>query len=100
MLLADIEAWEAFFGELEAAGLADLRATAELVPEADHLTVMPIAFLRGLKAVYGLRPIGMVVDSAIAAGGIAEAKRLYQHLLLTEPKEYNFAEAQLKSVRS
>lgn len=95
---SDIEAWEDFFAELEAAGLADLRATAELVPEADHLTVMPIAFVRGLKAVYGLQPIAAVVDSAIAAGGIAEAKRLYQHLLSTEPQEYDFAEAQLNNL--
>lgn len=50
-----IEAWRAFFAELEAAGFPDLTAEADLVAGADHFTIMPIAFVRGMKAVYGPR---------------------------------------------
>jgi tetratricopeptide (TPR) repeat protein len=70
----------------------------ELVPEADHFTVMPIAFLRGLKAVYGRRPIEAVLDTVIAAHGVEQARRLYYDLLRSEPQEYNFSEPQLNRI--
>lgn len=92
---SDVEAWELFNARLRAGEFRDLHFRADLVPEADHLTVMPTAFVRGMKAVYGLRPIEATLDSVIAAEGIEAAKRLYHHLAATEPREHNFAEAQL-----
>lgn len=52
-----IEAWSAFFAELTTPGYPDLRTEADLVDGADHATILPIAFVRGMKAVYGPRPI-------------------------------------------
>lgn len=70
-----VQAGNAFFSALGAAGDPDLRIETDLVPEANHATVMPIAFVRGMRAAYGQRPIGAMLDSVIVAHGIDEAKR-------------------------
>lgn len=56
-----IEAWSAFFAELAAAGYPDLLTEVELVPGADHASVMPIAFVRGMRSVYGRPPLDAAV---------------------------------------
>jgi predicted alpha/beta superfamily hydrolase len=91
----EVQAWQAFFDTLEAAGNAGLRLYRELVPEADHLSVMPIAFLRGMVALYGRRPIELALDSVIGRDGISAAVSLYHHLARTERQEYDFSEVQL-----
>lgn len=90
-----VEAWEAFVAELRSPRYPDLTVSAELVPNADHTTVMPIAFMRGMVAIYGQRPIATTMDSAIVAAGIHEAVRLYHRLRATERREHDFAEPHL-----
>jgi hypothetical protein len=50
---ANIATWHAFIAELTAPEYPDLTLATELVPDADHTTAMPIAFMRGMIAVYG-----------------------------------------------
>jgi hypothetical protein len=56
---ANIAIWRAFIDELTSPRYPGLVLTTELVPDADHTTAMPIAFMRGMVAVYGLRPTGI-----------------------------------------
>jgi uncharacterized protein len=48
-----IEAWRAFIAELAAPAYPSLFLFSEIVPSADHTTVMPVAFLRGMVTLYG-----------------------------------------------
>lgn len=51
-LPANIEAWRAFTAALGTPAFSGLSLSTELVAGADHGTVMPIAFMRGLIAMY------------------------------------------------
>jgi uncharacterized protein len=50
---ASIEAWRAFIAELTAPAYPSLFLFSETMPSADHTTVMPVAFLRGMVSLYG-----------------------------------------------
>lgn len=50
---AAIEAWEAFIDELTTPAYPGLFLLSETISSADHTTVMPTAFLRGMVAHYG-----------------------------------------------
>lgn len=52
-LPAAIEAWREFNATLSAPGYAGFTLATELIPGADHTTVMPVAFMRGMISVYG-----------------------------------------------
>jgi hypothetical protein len=56
---ANIAIWRTFVDEIASPRYPGLTLTTELVPNADHTTAMPIAFMRGMVAVYGPRSPGL-----------------------------------------
>jgi uncharacterized protein len=50
---SDIAAWREFFATLESSGHPGLSTRAVLVPDADHMTIWPTAFVRGMAYLYG-----------------------------------------------
>lgn len=48
-----IDAWHAFIAELATPAYPGLFLSSETIPSADHTTVMPTAFLRGMITLYG-----------------------------------------------
>jgi uncharacterized protein len=48
-----IAAWREFFAALESGAHPELSTRAVLVPDTDHMTIWPTAFVRGMAALYG-----------------------------------------------
>jgi uncharacterized protein len=48
-----IAAWTEFFAALESSDHPDLTTRAVLVPDTDHMTIWPTAFVRGMAYLYG-----------------------------------------------
>jgi uncharacterized protein len=50
---SDIAAWREFFATLESSGRPGLTTRTVLVPDTDHMTIWPTAFVRGMAYLYG-----------------------------------------------
>jgi CubicO group peptidase (beta-lactamase class C family)/predicted alpha/beta superfamily hydrolase len=50
---SNIAAWTEFFVALESSGHPGLSTRAVLVPDTDHMTIWPTAFVRGMAYLYG-----------------------------------------------
>jgi uncharacterized protein len=50
---SDIAAWTEFFAALESSGHPGLSTRVVLVPDTDHMTIWPTAFVRGMAYLYG-----------------------------------------------
>jgi len=69
-----------------------LKLTNELLQKETHLSMIPSAFTRGLKAVYGIKSISLILAEDIKEKGIKEAIRHCYELKQTNPEVYDFRE--------
>lgn len=70
----------------------DLKLTSEMLQKETHLSMIPSAFTRGLKAIYGIKSIADILDETIKEKGIEQAIRHFYELKQTDPDAYDFRE--------
>ena len=83
---------------LQSRSWPSLKLTAEQLEGETHVTGIPVAFTRGLKATYGKPPISDPLVEIIATDGVDAAVRRYRQLMATDPDGYARGESVLNAL--
>jgi len=86
-----INNWKEFIELIENQKSKDFKLTSELLPKETHLSMIPVAFTHGLRAVYGKKLVALVLEEDIKEKGIEEAIKNIYELKQTNPEGYNFS---------
>lgn len=89
--------WEQFNELLEDRSYKDLKLTRELLQDETHVSMMPTAFTRGLKSLYGRTSVAFLLETVIKEKGVDGALDYFYDLKQSNPEDYDFREETINS---
>lgn len=87
-----INDWKEFNELIEKQDYKEYKLISELLQKETHHSTFPLAFTRGLKALYGKTSIALALDKIIKEKGTDEAIKYFYKLKQTDPEAYDFRE--------
>jgi len=91
------DGWEQFNDLLGGRSNRDLNLTTELLQDETHVSMIPTAFTRGLKALYGKTSVAILLESVIKEKGVDGALDYFFDLKHSNPEDFDFREETINS---
>jgi len=86
------DGWEQFNELLKKRSYKELNLKSELLQNETHVSMIPSAFTRGLKALYGKISIVLLLETLIKEKDLDAAIKYFYKLKQTDPEAYDFRE--------